>query len=718
MNTGDKHLDTFLLLMLILFGAVVIIFVGLYVALPAAVIYGIYQTYKWFTKPSPITTEELYRRSQITYFPTEQDFTNNFGTKLSKLWKTTEACDPILHAIASCTLQLYKNENLSNAPMRVFAHGTHEEARYRDDLIAQAKIAYDPLPLIEEMHTTLLTTFSTYINALPPMAYTKTSNAMFRVSLQDAIPNLNTIVQNVVLPFCTDNLNAFKRVKEAFTNNVVTVTDNKSKAVLPIDYKGDDVVDAYLLGTPLHRLFECSIPFDFDDTSRIEHFHLCAGSGWGKTQLIQSLILHDLQLHDLQTPDPPALIIIDSQQDMLDKIQRLALFKGKLADRLIIIDPIYTPALNMFDMTTDRLENYSRTDREQIEAGIIELYNYVFGAIAAELTSKQNVAFSFVVRLMLATPHATLHTLLELMESNDFTKFIPVVAKLDTTAQSFFQNQFFKKDFAATRQQIARRLYTVLSVPSFDRMFSTRENKLDMFDCIQSHNIVLVNTRKALLKTDACALFGRYMIAQTMSAVFERVAVPENQRNPAFLIIDEAADYFDESLESLLTQARKYHCGVLFAHQAMSQMSQSLHGIVAGNTSIKVAGGISDKDARALAPDMRTSSDFLTNLKKTQDYCQFAAYIRNKTSRALSIEVPFGTLEAQPKMTNAEHKVLIARNNARYSASTLPEPPEPIITFTPRPAAMEPWRLDSADEKPAPPMPPDDDAHTTPSKDY
>jgi hypothetical protein len=178
------------------------------------------------------------------------------------------------------------------------------------------------------------------------------------------------------------------------------------------------------------------------------------------------------------------------------------------------------------------------------------------------------------------------------------------------------------------------------------------------------------------------------MIAQTMSAVFERVAVPESDRKPAFLIIDEAADYFDENLESLLPQARKYQLGVQFAHQAMSQMSQSLQGIVAGNTSIKVAGGISDKDARALAPDMRTTADFLTNLKKTDRSAQFAAHIRNKTGRALSVELPFGTLEAQSKMTTAKHKVLIARNNARYSAQPSPSN-EPIVTFTPRPSEME-----------------------------
>jgi hypothetical protein len=78
MNTGSKELDLFLLLMLILFGGVVIIFVGLYVALPAVIIYGIYSAYKWYTKPAPITTEELYRQSQITYFPQPIEFTEMF----------------------------------------------------------------------------------------------------------------------------------------------------------------------------------------------------------------------------------------------------------------------------------------------------------------------------------------------------------------------------------------------------------------------------------------------------------------------------------------------------------------------------------------------------------------------------------------------------------------------------------------------------------------
>jgi len=40
----------------------------------------------------------------------------------------------------------------------------------------------------------------------------------------------------------------------------------------------------------------------------------------------------------------------------------------------------------------------------------------MFGAVASELTAKQGTTFTYVVRLMLSIPGATVNTLKELME--------------------------------------------------------------------------------------------------------------------------------------------------------------------------------------------------------------------------------------------------------------------------------------------------------------
>ena len=484
----------------------------------------------------------------------------------------------------------------------------------------------------------------------------------------------------------------FPTLKAALWKNLYTVSGytaesieraKSPKPVFPLDsdLPATARAAAYLNNTPFLDLLLMPLPFRIPQHIRFEHAHVVAGSGHGKTQFLQHLILSDLQ-----SAEAPSLVVIDSQGDMLEKIQRLALFdpdvQGSLADRIVIVDADDVecpPALNMFSMPSERFAGYALHDREQIEAGTIELFNYIFGALAAELTQKQGTAFAYVTRLMLSVPDATIHTLRQLMEDSapnvEKSPFAEHIRALDPTSRAFFENQFYNRGaFGQTKQQIARRLYGVLQVPAFDRMFSSPVNKFDMFAALQAGGIVLINTAKALLKADASALFGRYMIALTLHSAFERVAVPEKDRRPAFLIVDEAAEYFDESLDTLLSQARKFRLGVLFAHQYLDQLTQALRGSVAANTSIKLAGGVSDRDARALAPDMRTTADFISDMRKRDKITDFACYVRNFTPSAVRLTVPFGSLEAAPKMTREAHRKLIAQNRTRYAV----QPGEPV----------------------------------------
>jgi hypothetical protein len=158
-----------------------------------------------------------------------------------------------------------------------------------------------------------------------------------------------------------------------------------------------------------------------------------------------------------------------------------------------------------------------------------------------------------------------------------------------------------------------------------------------------------------------------YMIARVITAAFERIALPTGERNPAFLVVDEAAEYFDENLETMLSQARKFNVGVLFAHQHLDQLTPALRAAVAANTSIKLAGGVSDKDARALAPDMRTTSEFIAEMRKLAHSTEFACFVRNSTGSAVRLQIPFGALEKAPRMSPEQHAQLITRNHQRYA---------------------------------------------------
>ena len=87
----------------------------------------------------------------------------------------------------------------------------------------------------------------------------------------------------------------------------------------PLDkHKGTtrEIVADYLHHTDLEELFYAPVPFTLTDQQRYEHSHVVGGSGHGKTQLLQHLIVNDLE-----RPQPPALVIIDSQGEMLRKIR-------------------------------------------------------------------------------------------------------------------------------------------------------------------------------------------------------------------------------------------------------------------------------------------------------------------------------------------------------------------------------------------------------------
>ncbi len=364
-----------------------------------------------------------------------------------------------------------------------------------------------------------------------------------------------------------------------------------------------------------------------------------------------------------------------------------------LARRLLIVDPSdvhFAPALNLFDIQSDRLTQYNQRDREQVLAGIIEIYDYIFGGLlGAELTQKQAMVFRFLAQLMLAIPGATIHTLRDLLI--DASPFMAHIAELPDTARGFFETQFFERGYNATREQILRRLYGVLQNPSFERMFASPQNRLDLFDVLNEGGIVLVNTAKDFMKTESSSMFGRYIIALTFKAAMERAILPHHARRPTFLRIDEASEYFDDNIDSLLIQARKFKLGLIMAHQYLGQLPRGLPASLMTNTAIKFAGGISTRDARILAPEMAAAPEFLTAMTKGRGQTSFAAFVRNVTPQAMKLTIPFGTAENLPRMPDESFEILLNASRKRLSRQVgKPEKQAPDMETPSNPAPTIP----------------------------
>ena len=78
---------------------------------------------------------------------------------------------------------------------------------------------------------------------------------------------------------------------------------------------------------------------------------------------------------------------------------------------------------------------------------------------------------------------------------------------------------------------------------------------------------------------------------------------------------------------------------------------------VLGRTKRRQVSQCSGIDARALAPDMRTTPDNLLSMIKRRDVSEFALSVRNLTPHALKVSVPPGYLEGEPYSTpNSERR--------------------------------------------------------------
>lgn len=475
------------------------------------------------------------------------------------------------------------------------------------------------------------------------------------------------------------------------------------RAVLARNHEAKPKNPADLLAhTWLPELLDIPLPFPLTAFLK-HHWAIVARTGHGKTQLLQTLIVEHLK-----EPDPPAIIVIDSQGQMLQKLERLACFTTTLKDRLVVVDPQASPALNMFDVP--RLS-------EEAEIEVIALYNYIFSAIDAELTSRQGTAFSYVVRLMLSIPGATIMTLLELMEENvplgahkqpngRRSKFWPYIEKLDPVAQSYFENRFFTATTRQTKEQLATRLYGILRVRAFQRMFSAPENRLDLFDAMEKRKIVLINTGGL---GEASSLFGRYMIARALQAAFQRDIFTNPDPAPALLFVDEAFDLLDANVNRILIQARKFGLFIRFATQHYDQIQHDVRAATAANTEVKLAGGLSAADARALAAEFRTEAETMlgTRLHPGRG-SEFMCHIQNVTSAPIKIFAPFGLLECEDR---ADERAFSARAQQLRGHLAGAQKSAPIASPVQREV-----NITRAPDDPPPAPTPDEPAQPTPGR--
>jgi len=139
-------------------------------------------------------------------------------------------------------------------------------------------------------------------------------------------------------------------------------------------------------------------------------------------------------------------------------------------------------------------------------------------------------------------------------------------------------------------------------------IFCSSGNSLDFKRVIEENKIVLINLADSLIGEENAKLIGQMLFAQFQISAMSRAEIEPGKRKPFFLILDEFQRLLYgssiETIEQLLSRARKYGFCLLMANQQTGQLESQILDAILGNVGMLISFGLSRKDADRISKEM------------------------------------------------------------------------------------------------------------------
>ena len=351
---------------------------------------GVGQVFKgWLATPSVSdhSVSDAQKELENNYNKTKKDFQDSyiatvkeydFATRIvsKALDDTSESADAdfwklpkeIITLLLDVTVYAIKQENFFEFKdvdfSRVIPLSRQIEIKQYLEQI-QVRV-YDDDVMLLCFHTSFWNVLEHFLLSIKSLVYVETKENSFKLDVGYALENLNSNLEQMIISFFSRKNAEYGILlipAISFSNNADTASGFKAwrsevereqkPCTLPSKSKleGNELIEAYLENTYLTQFYEAKIDFSIPVDLRMEHCHILAGTGHGKTQLLQKLIFEDIEAKR-------GFMVIDSQGDMIRKISMLKVFDplafDSLSEKLIIIDPEdveYPASLNMFALS-------------------------------------------------------------------------------------------------------------------------------------------------------------------------------------------------------------------------------------------------------------------------------------------------------------------------------------------------------------------------------
>ena len=326
----------------------------------------------------------------------------------------------------------------------------------------------------------------------------------------------------------------------------------------------------------------------------LRHVHILGPNGVGKSTLMANLALQDIQAGH-------GVVVIDPKGDLVTDL--LARMPGERLDDLVVLDPTDAEPVGI-----DAFAGNPDLAADVLLGVFHSLYESAWGPRTSDILHASLLSLARRADLDDGSDAArpTLTMLPLLLTNPGFRRsVVGRVVKADPLGLGSFWATFESWSDAERSQAIQplmNKLRQVLLRPGLRAVFGQLHPRFAMHDVLTKQRVLLVNLSEGLLGPEASQLLGSLVVGLFWQAALGRTLVPERQRRPVFVHIDEMQRYVRVGdVGDALARARGLGVGFTLAHQHLGQLTPSLREAVMANARSKVAFQLSPSDAKIYA---------------------------------------------------------------------------------------------------------------------
>jgi hypothetical protein len=130
-----------------------------------------------------------------------------------------------------------------------------------------------------------------------------------------------------------------------------------------------------------------------------------------------------------------------------------------------------------------------------------------------------------------------------------------------------------------------------------------QQESISLDDIMNKGKILICNLSKGRIGEDVSQILGSLLTTSIQTAAMRRAMIPEEDRKPFMVYIDECHSFITTSFATMLSEVRKYKIGLFLTHQYLEQLPEEVRSGILGNVGTIICFRLGTQDAKVMAEE-------------------------------------------------------------------------------------------------------------------